>query len=165
MSKLYQPSVVIHDAAPKHRPIIVAFMGELQRLETQMHPDLADPAEMAEPHVAALEAWAERSDGGFLLAMIGDSIVGVALYGVDEEFGYYVQPQFKRSGRISDLYVEDDYRQHGVGRKLILAAEERLREKGVLRIEISTLFENIEARNFYELNGYRQFQVQYAKKL
>ena len=155
----------IRHAKAEDRPSLVAFMGELQAHEAAIETNRANPTEMAEPHVAALEEWAARAEGGFLVAEMGGAIVGFVIYGIEEEFGYFVQPQYQRRGRISDLYVEASWRERGVGAMLMRAAEDALRAAGAKRAEITTLFENIEARGFYETGGYRPYQVQYAKEL
>lgn len=164
-SLLTQDAVSIRAASPDDRPALVAFMAELQAHERAMAEDLADPREMAEPHFTALESWAERNDGGVLVAELDGSLAGFCVFGIEEDFGYYVQPQFKRVGCVSDLYVEPHHREHGVGARLLIAAEAQLIERGVKRVEITTLFENIEARGFYEARGYRPFQAQYAKNV
>jgi len=158
-------NIEIRFAEPEDRPAIVTFMAALQAHEARLEENRSDPEEMADPHVGALEEWARSSDGGFLVAENDGLIIGVIIYGVEEEFGYNVRPQFARCGNISDIYVRGDYREHGIGRMLIAAAEEKLRGLGISRVQITTLAENIEARGFYESKGYRSYQVQYAKEL
>ena len=78
--------------------------------------DKLDPREMAEPHIRALEEWAAANDGGVLVAEYAGSLVGFVVFGAEDEFGYHVRPEFRRVGRVSDLYVEPGSREHGVGR-------------------------------------------------
>ena len=155
--------IIIRSATADDRPAIIAFMGELHAHERAMEDMLADPREMAEPHVAALETWVSRHQGEFLVAEYAGSLIGLVIYGMAEDFGHYMQPHLKPAGTVSDLYVEGSFREKGIGARLLAAAEDRLRAMGVKRIEITTLFENIEARGFYEARGYRPFQAQYSK--
>lgn len=157
--------VLIRDARPDDRRSIVAFMALLQDVERGMDANRTDPSEMAEPHVSALEEWCTHHEGGFLVAEYSGGVIGIVVYGIDTDFGHITPAGLRRYGLISDLVVGGNYRERGVGRRLLERAEELLTERGATRLEIKTLFENIEARAFYESRGYMPHQVTYAKAL
>ena len=58
-------------------------------------------------------------------------------------------------GRITSLIVAPDYRQRGLGRLLVGAAEEFARAHGCARIEVTSGDHRPEAHAFYEHLGYR----------
>ncbi len=57
-------------------------------------------------------------------------------------------------GELFALYVHPDHWDEGVGRALIEAGEERLRELGHRRAHLWVLDDNPRARRFYELAGW-----------
>lgn len=58
-------------------------------------------------------------------------------------------------GRITSLVVSADYRQRGIGRLLVAAAEEFARTHGCLRVEVTSGDHRPDAHAFYEHLGYR----------
>jgi ribosomal protein S18 acetylase RimI-like enzyme len=70
-------------------------------------------------------------------------------------------------GRIADLAVAADFRGHGLGRRLIDAAVEMLRQAGYRQVQIETLESNPVGRHLYPRMGFREVarQLYYAKDL
>jgi ribosomal protein S18 acetylase RimI-like enzyme len=58
-------------------------------------------------------------------------------------------------GELFAIYVDPDYWRKGVGRNLITAAEERLRELGHEEATLWVLADNPRARRFYERVGWQ----------
>jgi GNAT superfamily N-acetyltransferase len=58
-------------------------------------------------------------------------------------------------GRITSLVVAPDYRQRGLGRMLVAAAEEFARAHGCTRIEVTSGDHRPDAHAFYEHLGYQ----------
>jgi len=90
---------------------------------------------------------AEKPVFHVLTAKDGEKIIGIALY-------YYRYSTWKgRHIHLEDLFVEEEYRHHGIGRAffdrlIALAKEEKLR-----RIEWEVHDTNIKAQNFYRKLG------------
>jgi len=59
-----------------------------------------------------------------------------------------------KSGDITDLYVGEEYRGHGVGRRLIACVENEFQKRGVSHLHISTGRENLAAQTLYRSCGY-----------
>ena len=143
----------IREARPGDRPALVGFMAALQDHEHRREPNRLPGAEMADAHLAALEAWV--ADGGaVLVAESGGRPVGFLVYGIEEELGCYVLPENRRVGLLSDLYVAPEARGQGISRALVREAETRLRAAGIRRVEIGVLAANAPARAVYEALGY-----------
>lgn len=60
--------------------------------------------------------------------------------------------------RISVLWVEETYRDHGIGRRLLRAAELEAVRRGCHYVQLETF--SFGARGFYEKQGYAVFGVQ-----
>ena len=58
-------------------------------------------------------------------------------------------------GRITSLVVAPEYRAHGIGRRLVVAAEDFARTHGCLRVEVTSGDHRLAAHAFYEHLGYR----------
>lgn len=79
----------------------------------------------------------------FLVAEQDDRIVGSVIGGFDG-----------RRGLIYHLAVARDFRQLGVGSRLLDEVEARLREKGCLKCYLMVTPDNPEAERFYEKRGW-----------
>ena len=87
-----------------------------------------------------------RSDGA-LVADADGEVIGYAIIGPAR--GRTIAP----SGEVYALYVETDWREHGVGRALVEAAFEVFRGRGLRHAVIWCLEGNFAARGFYERCG------------
>jgi ribosomal protein S18 acetylase RimI-like enzyme len=158
--------MIVRDARPEDRPALVRFMAALQEFERGLEPNRTPGVEMANSHLSVLEAWvAEHPGGGVLVAESEDQPVGFILFGVDQEMGTYVPEETRSMGRISDLWVEPASRGSGAARALISAAEARLREAGLKRVEIYAVAGNARAIKLYQTLGYGPYEVSLAKGL
>jgi GNAT superfamily N-acetyltransferase len=68
-------------------------------------------------------------------------------------------------GRILALVVARQEQRHGVGRQLIVAAENDFAQRNIRRIALNTRFERKEAHEFYEKVGYVRNGFRFVKNL
>src|SRR3954452_2586045 len=73
--------------------------------------------------------------------------VGFLIGTVEKEIPIY---RLKEYGFIHDLWVEEDYRNEGLGRQLVMAAVARFREIGVEQVRLDTAAANDVARKLFE---------------
>ena len=78
-----------------------------------------------------------------LAALDGERVVGTAMVGHDGHRGW-----------VYYLAVATDVRRRGVGRALMLAAEDWLREREIPALNLMVRSENTEALGFYDRLGY-----------
>ena len=55
---------------------------------------------------------------------------------------------------LYDLYVKEEFRKHGIGKKLMQKSEEYAKSIGAKGIELSTAKDNLSAQSLYEKIGY-----------
>jgi ribosomal protein S18 acetylase RimI-like enzyme len=86
---------------------------------------------------------AERQERGPVAFLIG---------GVEREIRIYKLEEY---GFIHDLWVEEDYRNEGLGRQLVMRAIERFGELGVRQVRLDTAAANDAARKLFASCGFR----------
>lgn len=94
-----------------------------------------------------------------LVAEAGSSIAGV--------ISFHVIPLFHvvgNLGRISSLVVSSQWQRHGVGRKLVQAAEDFGWSRGCLRIEVTSGDQREGAHTFYQRLGYQLDERRFIKR-
>ena len=94
-----------------------------------------------------------------LVAEAGSSIAGV--------ISFHVIPLFHvvgNLGRISSLVVSSQWQRHGVGSKLVQAAEDFGWSQGCLRIEVTSGDQREGAHMFYQRLGYKPDERRLIKR-
>lgn len=87
----------------------------------------------------------QRDPDLFLVAEAQDGIAGVIMGAWDG-----------RRGWLHHLAVASGYRRQGIATALVGAVEERLREKGCLKVNLLVFSDNQSARDFYRMLGYSE---------
>lgn len=85
-------------------------------------------------------------------------VVGFVVGTVEREIGVYVLREY---GFVHDLWVEEGYRNEGVGRQLVMLAVAGFRELGVRQVRADTAWGNTAARGLFERAGFRASTVTY----
>ena len=73
--------------------------------------------------------------------------------------------KFARKGYVSNLYVQKNYRNKGVGKKLLDISLKWLKENKVKYISLEIHLENKDALNFYSKMGFEKYTVKLHKRL
>jgi hypothetical protein len=97
----------------------------------------------------------QGANAALLLGRDGDAVVASVLVGHDGHRGwvYYVA-------------VDPQHRKKGLGRAIMVAAEEWLRARGILKLQLLVRPDNIQVQAFYETLDYdEQERIVYAKWL
>lgn len=105
-----------------------------------------------------IDADVAANPGGIFVAQVLGCVVGYVTTRVDREAG---------QGRIPNLAVALDFREHGLGRRLIEHALEYFRGEGLAYALIETMDQNETGRHLYPACGFAEVarQVYYARKL
>lgn len=66
---------------------------------------------------------------------------------------------------IQELVIEEKYRSHGIGRRVIESVEKICRENKVEQLEVCTNMKRTKSQSFYKNNGFNETHYKYTKKL
>lgn len=86
----------------------------------------------------------------------GDDLVGFVTF--ELERGRYEQDRSR--GLVHDLYVVPEWRDKGIGSRLLSAAETALADRGAEVVAVQALAPNTAARRMYERHGYTVHRVE-----
>jgi len=73
--------------------------------------------------------------------------------------------KFARKGYVSNLYVQKNYRNKSIGKKLLDISLKWLKENKVKYVSLEIHLENKDALNFYTKMGFEKYTVKLHKKL
>ena len=123
------------------------FFGEYEA----HHPDFFKIDRLDDRQVAGyFTSFRQRPDRQAILALNGEHIVGYVTVYVAAQEDFW---QIKRTGHISGLMVQPEYRRRGLAARLLAAAQEFFAAQAVRYYTVYTAVENRAALAFYEQNG------------
>lgn len=120
-------------------------------LLTRLHPDIP-----VTEFAADLQHW-ERLGDPFVgyFAIDGDRPIGL----IDARVrGYAEGAPSLRAAYVEDLWVDEDWRRHGVARRLLAEVEQWARGLGLDWIGSDTVPENADSRRWHAANGFREIE-------
>lgn len=97
----------------------------------------------------------EKENNYLLVAEFSNNIIGY-LYGKMMDDGATV---IDKVAKIDALYVEENYRHHGIGTSLINEFKKIVKEENVKYIEVNVCNDNKEAITTYNNNGFNQIKA------
>ena len=128
----------------KHRDQVILLWNEVFGYETTHNaPDLV------------IDKKIEFGDGLFFVAMDNDDVIGTVLAGYDGHRGW-----------IYSMAVSPAHRNKGIGSELLRLAEEKLAEKGCVKVNLQIIEGNEDVESFYLSNGYKtEKRISMGKRL
>ena len=142
-----EPKLRIRDAKPADAPRLVDLIHELGH-------------EIGEKQVRKNLAALKKSGETPLVATLDEVIVG--LCGVGRRVVIHRPAPL---GRITALVVAKEAQDHGIGRKLVEAAEEWMRKHGCQLVEVTSNDRRTAAHAFYRHMGYERSSIRFFKTL
>ena len=98
----------------------------------------------------------------FIVAEREQRIVAFLIGTVEEEIPIY---RVKEFGFLHDLWVEEEYRNEGIARQMVMLAIERFKEMGVAQIRLDTAAQNEPARKLFASCGFRVSTIEMLMEL
>ena len=89
------------------------------------------------------------------------TILGFVMFGTDAQTFETTVPR----GTIQNLYVRPEYRNQGLGSKLLDIATQKLVDRGIEVVKLEVMAPNEAAKRFYRRHGFEPHRVQLAKRV
>jgi GNAT superfamily N-acetyltransferase len=123
-------------------------------------PDLRDAfeeyiARALVDEIDRIGAYYTEREGGFWVAVSGDRLVGT--FGLERASADAME--------LRRMYVEPSTRRKGVGRAMLLFAEDECRRRNIDRLELSTAEIQTAALGMYRNAGYKLVKIEMAETL
>lgn len=136
----------------------------LQDFERKLVPSMPAGSDICDAYIADTFKECKQFAGHILMAIEANEIAGYAtvytrmvsddISDGDTEYGF-----------VSDLSVLPEHRQKGIGRRLMLEAEQLVRDSGTATLRIGVLTANSVAVDLYLAQGFQPLAMQLEKPL
>jgi len=100
-------------------------------------------------------------DGIIFVATEEDRIIGYLAGSINIQTSYII----KSLAELDNCYVEEAYRNQGIGKKLLEEFKQYCIHQGIQEIKVTCSAKNINARKFYENNKFEDFEKTYKMKI
>ncbi len=154
-------TVEIRRATLKDIKEILPVWGQLAGFHATLDPAFTPSAQWPREYGTYLRSLMTRDDAIAVVARDAGEIIGYAVGRVTMLPPFFEQ---RYRGYIHDVFVKPQFRHHGVGRRLIDAILQWLRQQEVLLVEL-TVATNNEAVGFWERLGFSVYMQQMKKDL
>jgi ribosomal protein S18 acetylase RimI-like enzyme len=158
------PAVIIRPAVPADLPAV----GRLGALLVQTHHDfdpqrfIAATPQTEHGYAAFLGRQLNVPDVVVLVAERDGEVLGYTYAGVE---GHDYMALRGPAGALYDIVVDPAHRGRGVGRLLLEATIEALRDRGAPRIVLSTAERNESAQRLFARAGFRRTMIEMTREL
>jgi ribosomal protein S18 acetylase RimI-like enzyme len=143
---------------------VIALIAELQDNEKSFDDRIPPGSEMAETYYDWMLKRNAEYAGKIFVAESGGAVV--AFINVLGRMKYTDPDEYPHEyAYIDEIIVRSQFRDTGIGRKLMAAAETYARECGVNRLQLEVTASNVKARRFYTSIGFETLWLSLEKKL
>lgn len=149
----------------EHYDTISRMMHELHFHEHSLFEKTAAWKDIEVGYMRHITKMQEENDGLFLMAYVDNAPAGFIFGYTEEQDDSRIEIHEGRELYVSDGYVAEEYREHGVYRKLNEQLEQHYIAKGIKRIIRFTLVNNTRMRHFLEGEEYMVTRLLYEKWL
>lgn len=139
---------------------VPSIVGLLRDDELGKCREAADPAHLA-PYAAAFQAIQNDDHSELLVAIVDETVVGCLQITCIPGLSY----QGVTRGLIEDVRVARHLRGHGIGKRLVLAAEAHARSAGCALLELFVHQDRANAQAFYERLAFKGEHRGFRKSL
>jgi GNAT superfamily N-acetyltransferase len=142
------------------RSCVIELQDHERRIDARMPPG----EKIVDAYLQEIFARCAAHAGRVLVAVVGNAIAGYVSI-LTRMQSDSLDDGHIEYGLIADLVVLEKYRNSGIGRQLIDAAEKCARSHNVRWLRICVLAENLTARQLYKRAGFSELYVDLEKEL
>ena len=89
------------------------------------------------------------------IALVDNKVVAYLAGSINVQSSYTTKP----CAELDNMFILEEYRNYGIGTKLINAFKAVCLEEGIEEIKVTAFAKNTNAINFYKKNGFKDFEV------
>lgn len=141
---------------------ILPVWGELAGFHASLDPAFTPSSEWPREYGAYLRSLMSREDALALVAKDGTEIIGYAVGRVTTLPPFF---EHRIRGYIHDVYVREEFRRRGLGRRLVEQILTWFRRRGVTMVELTVAANNRDAIPFWERLGFFVYMHQMKKEV
>ncbi|MCK9368566.1 GNAT family N-acetyltransferase [Candidatus Dojkabacteria bacterium] len=101
-------------------------------------------------------------NGIVLKAIVDGKVVGYLCGGWLRKYPFRKEKLF---AELENMYVEEEFRNNGIGKQLVEEFEKWCKTKGVETITVECVYENEKALKFYNTKGFKNHSVKLEKRI
>jgi ribosomal protein S18 acetylase RimI-like enzyme len=146
--------ITIRKATIKDLELVQNFNKKLHVYESQYSDEFDEEWVYSESGRAQFENRLKGRNSIVYIAEDNGQPVGFAMAHI---FKAFMRKRIDKIGFLEYLYVEDKYRNKGIGAMLLEKVENFLRDKKISRIRLTTFTTNTDAIRFYSAHGIDKF--------
>jgi GNAT superfamily N-acetyltransferase len=158
------PSSIRDARLPEDELAFAGFIDALQLHEHAFEPDRRIDAQAGRDYLAVLLKRVLEQKGRIFVAEMDGRAVGWAVF-VEDSAPLYVIAEERRTGWISELFLDEAARGTGLGRALLAACEREASERGINVLMIGVHANNTRARKVYADAGFGPYILRLKKRL
>jgi ribosomal protein S18 acetylase RimI-like enzyme len=152
-------------ATDHDRAHLLKAVTDEQDYERALHDSRRPGVEIAGSYLAHIRAKVAQNQGALLIAELNGVFAGYAVCWIEHDDNIAETDDSNHFGYVADTYVVPEFRGRGVVSRLLETAESHMRERGVARMRICTLANNMSAKRAYESYGFEPYEVVMEKML
>lgn len=153
---------LIRAATKADRAALIEQFQALNAHEDLISHDRRVDMAAAEESLARAEARVAKSGGAMLVAERDGRVVG-HMFLTYEEHAVFVRPETRSYGYVAELFVREEARRQGIGRRLLEEAERLVAARGVPHLIIGVLAGNVSAERAYARFGFAAYSHELIK--
>lgn len=142
---------------------IVPLLIALDELHVKMYPTVFDSSKIKfNIRKSFLLDNIDKPDNLILLAESNKNIIGIVHYYIQKTINHPIKKD-KKVAVLSDLYVDENYRNKGIAQQLINKGLESIKENWLVNNVVLNVFnKNQDAIKLYEKSGFQKQFIRYS---
>jgi ribosomal protein S18 acetylase RimI-like enzyme len=144
---------------------VVAFVEAIQEHEREQVPELKPGPEIGKQYAEMLMRAVAERNGCMIMARAEAGAVGFACAWIARDDDPLIRDDARIHAYVSDLFVDQGWRRHGIASLLLDELEAKMRSRGCSRIRVCSKAANQLAVACYTARGYQPYEIVFAKRL
>ena len=151
MTKSDKLQIIIRPIEEADRPVVISLWEEFIDYHKKREIEFNLVDEASKVYSSYLNEILKKQDNCLLVAEVEGNIAGYILGGILKTTGFF---KHDKIGRITEIFVREDYRKNSIADSLLEEIIEWFRERGILRIETDYYIKNKGAELLWKKTGF-----------